>query len=429
MDHAEGDTAELIAQLRAENEALRTQLRRADAPPASSPDPRQVRTAIPLKSAEIRYDVQGRLTEWSRESERLLGWRRDEVVGRFFWEVITPEEVPPEIVQLTLQFTLTGQLVTARAPSRTRSGERLDCTWTNTVFRDAEGTPVEVSVEVLPVGEDSPAVLLRRSQAFVLALLNNSPSVIYVKDTPGRYLLVNQRFLDLFHFTEEQVLGKTDAELFPHAIATAFREADEASLARGEPLQLEELAPAMDGDRIFFSSKFPLRDGAGRVLGICGISTDITKTKRADEAREAMQEQMIQGQRAALRELSSPLMPIAEGVLAMPLVGTIDSLRAREILETLLDGIARERARTAIVDITGVKVMDTLVANALVGVARAARLLGAEVLLTGMSPAVAQTLVALQLDLTDLTTLSTLQSGIAHALRHLRRDGSDSLRR
>ncbi|HSO00541.1 MAG TPA: PAS domain-containing protein [Candidatus Nanopelagicales bacterium] len=262
-----------------------------------------------------------------------------------------------------------------------------------------------------------PGGALRQSRLLLIALLENSPSAIFVKDVHGRYVLVNQQLTSILGVTDEQVLGLTDADLFAAESAEYLQRADNEAMAAGRPLQYEETVPTPQGPREFLTVKFPLRATGGQVLGLCGISTDITDQKRAGEARMALQEQMIQVQRAALRELSSPLMPIAAGVLAMPLIGTIDSVRAKEILEALLEGIARQQARTAILDITGVRVVDTQVANALVESARAARLLGAEVLLTGVSPAIAQTLVGLNLDLSDVTTLGTLQAGIAYALR------------
>jgi anti-anti-sigma factor len=130
-----------------------------------------------------------------------------------------------------------------------------------------------------------------------------------------------------------------------------------------------------------------------------------------------LQEAIIRSQEAVLRELTTPLIPIADEVVVMPLVGSMDSRRAQQVIETLLSGVAELRTRVAIIDITGVPVVDTQVASALVQAAQSVRLLGAEVVLTGIRPEVAQTLVGLGLDLQTLVTRGTLQSGIAFALR------------
>ncbi|HEU5088301.1 MAG TPA: STAS domain-containing protein, partial [Roseiflexaceae bacterium] len=107
---------------------------------------------------------------------------------------------------------------------------------------------------------------------------------------------------------------------------------------------------------------------------------------------------------------------ISDDVMVMPLIGAVDSRRAQQVLQALLEGTASRNARTVILDITGVPVVDTQVANALIGAARALRLLGAQVVLTGIRPEVAQTMVGLGVDLGSVTTRSSLQSGIAFAI-------------
>jgi len=125
---------------------------------------------------------------------------------------------------------------------------------------------------------------------------------------------------------------------------------------------------------------------------------------------------VIAAQRDFIRELSTPLMPLADGVLAMPLIGTIDTSRAQQIMEALLEEVTVQRARVVILDITGVRVVDTQVAQALIQTTRAASLLGTQVVLTGIQPEIAQTLVQLGIDLGHIVTRSTLQDGIAYAL-------------
>ena len=120
--------------------------------------------------------------------------------------------------------------------------------------------------------------------------------------------------------------------------------------------------------------------------------------------------------RAAVQELSTPIVPVYSGVLVLPLVGRIDNARAQGITEALLEAIAREQADLVIIDVTGIATMDTSVANHLLQTARAANLLGSRVVLVGISAEVAQTLVVLGVDLSSLITLSDLQSGIEYAL-------------
>jgi anti-anti-sigma factor len=140
---------------------------------------------------------------------------------------------------------------------------------------------------------------------------------------------------------------------------------------------------------------------------------DAIQSRNAELEQSLLQQQQLF---ATIQQLSTPLLPIDDRVVVLPVVGHIDTRRADEIMQTLLHGVAARRARIAIVDITGVPVIDTAVANALLRAATAIRLLGAEAVLTGVRPEVAQTLVQLGIDLDGIVTQSSLQSGIAFAL-------------
>lgn len=134
------------------------------------------------------------------------------------------------------------------------------------------------------------------------------------------------------------------------------------------------------------------------------------------ESYVAARDQMMQEKVDQVRELSTPIMPIYPGILVLPLIGTIDHTRAGQIMETLLEGISSYQADTVIMDITGVTVVDTDVANYLLQAARAARLLGSQVILVGISSAIAQTMVHLGVGLATVTTRANLQDGIEYAL-------------
>ena len=138
----------------------------------------------------------------------------------------------------------------------------------------------------------------------------------------------------------------------------------------------------------------------------------------AEAARLAIAEQLatIEAQRAVIRDMSVPILPLTETTLVMPLVGSLDTERIRLVQEQALQTVARTSARHLILDVTGVPVVDTQVAQGLIQVVRAARLLGTEVLLVGIRPEMAQAIVGLGINLGDVATYSTLESGIAYAL-------------
>ncbi|MRG87217.1 RsbT co-antagonist protein RsbRA [Salinibacillus xinjiangensis] len=127
-------------------------------------------------------------------------------------------------------------------------------------------------------------------------------------------------------------------------------------------------------------------------------------------------ENTVSLQRMALQELSAPLIPVMEGITVMPLIGTIDTERAKLIMENLLDGVMKHNAEVVLIDITGVPVVDTMVAHHIIQAAEAVRLIGADCILVGIRPEIAQTIVNLGIDLSNFPTKSSLQKGFRSAL-------------
>lgn len=233
-----------------------------------------------------------------------------------------------------------------------------------------------------------------------------------------------------FHFvnkTTEIITGYSHEELlaldqFWDVVQPEYREiVKQRSIARIQgdevPNNYEIQLRRKDGDSIWvdISARTIKFDGQTYILATI---FDLTEHKRAEEERRHMEAQVIEAQRIALRELSTPLMPLADGVVALPLIGTIDSERAIQIMGTLLQGVADNKAEYVILDVTGVSVVDTPIANALIQSAQASQLLGAQVIITGIGPSTAQTLVSIGAEMHGMITLSTLQHGIAYALRH-----------
>jgi rsbT co-antagonist protein RsbR len=130
-------------------------------------------------------------------------------------------------------------------------------------------------------------------------------------------------------------------------------------------------------------------------------------------------ERIIRQQQEAIRELSTPVLQVRERLLILPIIGVIDPQRARQLTEQLLRAIRFNRAKVVVIDITGVAAMDASVANHLVQTVEASRLLGATVIVTGLSPEIAQTLVNIGVDLGKMNTVGDLQGGIEQAERLL----------
>jgi len=128
-------------------------------------------------------------------------------------------------------------------------------------------------------------------------------------------------------------------------------------------------------------------------------------------------EHIVSLQRVALQELSAPLIPVMDNITVMPLIGTIDTERAKLIMENLLDGVIAHRAEVVLMDITGVPIVDTMVAHHIIQAAEAVRLIGSECILVGIRPEIAQTIVNLGIDLSAFPTKSSLRKGFNAALK------------
>lgn len=180
----------------------------------------------------------------------------------------------------------------------------------------------------------------------------------------------------------------------------------------GYPLMIEEQLMGV----IAMFAREPLTQATLQALASAanGLALGIQR-KRNEEEKSRLRDEIIQMQAARLEELSTPLIPLSDRIIVMPLIGAVDAARAEQALNTLANGVIAKGTRIAIIDITGVSTVDTHVASALMKAAQVLRLLGVEAVLTGVRPRVAQTLVGLGVDLSSITTRSNLQRGIDYA--------------
>jgi rsbT co-antagonist protein RsbR len=135
------------------------------------------------------------------------------------------------------------------------------------------------------------------------------------------------------------------------------------------------------------------------------------------EVYQRSREEVIRRQQEEMLELSTPVVQLWEGIVALPLIGTLDSARTSVVMETLLQTIVDTRSELAIIDITGVPTVDTLVAQHLLKTVAAARLMGADCIISGIRPQIAQTMVHLQIDLSAVTTKATMAEALRFALK------------
>lgn len=253
----------------------------------------------------------------------------------------------------------------------------------------------------------------------LLRLIDCSSDFIGVADMEGHALYVNEAGRNMVGLESLEATRKTLVSSYFHPEDLAYVQETilPEVMRRGRWEGRFHFRHMVTGERIpVHYSLFLAKNEHNEPIGLATISRDLRAIERVEEERRRLQEEIIRMQSIALAELSTPLIPISDHVVVMPLIGTVDRERAKRVLETLLNGITQRRAQFAILDVTGVSVVDTEVANALVQAAHAVSLLGAQAVLTGIRPEVARSLTNLGVSFERLVVRGTLQSGIAFAM-------------
>lgn len=243
------------------------------------------------------------------------------------------------------------------------------------------------------------------------AVFDNVVDGIVVIDDKGIIETVNAAVTTMFGYTAEELIGENVKILTPNRIAVEHDSYISNYLNTGVKKVIgkgrEVDGRAKDGTElsIDLSVSEVVVEGERRFVGIV---RDISERKEA--------ERIIEAQQKSLLELSTPAIQLWDDIVLMALVGNIDTERATSLIERLLTTVSSCEARVAILDVTGVPVIDTNVARHLLKTVAAAKMLGAEVILTGINPSGAQTLVQLGIDLEKVNTKGSLRAGVAEAM-------------
>ncbi len=275
--------------------------------------------------------------------------------------------------------------------------------------RSTEGSTLDRSSAVNGIGPG----LQTTAEHFRMLVQNMKDYAIIILDTDGRVASWNPGSETILGYRSSEIIGQHFSRFFPSEEVQRGKPETELKVATAEGRSEDEgWRIKKDGAR-FWSNEVitALRDQGGALCGFGKVMRDLTERKRAEEKATLQAREIL--------EISTPVIQIWDGILMAPLIGTLDSERTQKLMEGLLERIVETNSAVALLDVTGVPTIDTRTAQHLAETTTAVRLLGAQAVLTGVRPAIAQTLAHLGVDLGDITTRSTLAAGFRVGLNLL----------
>jgi rsbT co-antagonist protein RsbR len=362
-----------------------------------------------VEYAVIRLDTQGTVRGWNPGGERLLGYSSGEIIGRPFGGFYTEDDVRAGRPERELRTALDAGRYEAEGWQVRKDGTRFWAVVSLAPIREADGSLTGFVMVTRDVGHR------REQQRGAMAIEQMLDAItdyeVIRLDTEGNVRSWSPGAWRLKQYTAEEVVGHHVSMFYTEQdIRSGQAEKELATAVRDGRCEVEGWRVRKDGSRFWASVVIsPIRESDGELIGYVKVARDLS------ERRE--QEQLVQRQRDEILELSTPVIEVWEKILVLPVIGTLDSLRAARLTEGLLDRIARKEAEVVILDISGVPAIDTDVAQHLLKTVEAARLMGTVSILSGVRPETAQAIVHLGIELGNLRSRNSLRDALQVALQ------------
>jgi rsbT co-antagonist protein RsbR len=350
---------------------------------------------------------EGRVISWSRAAERLSGWTPEEITGQHFSRFYQQDDLAAGKPEMELRIAAEKGWHQENGWRLRKDGSRFWADVTITALRGEKGELTGYGKVVRDATE--------QRQAIFRELMESAPDPMVVTDARGRITVVNSQVERMFGYSANELVDQPIEILIPER----FR--DKHPGYRANYFAAPRVRPMGVGLALFGRHKngreIPVEislspvESAGGLLVISSIR-DVTGRREAEER--------IKRQAQEILEMATvPVVQVWEGVVLVPLIGTLDSQRTQQLMERLLQRVTETSSPVAVLDITGVPTIDTQTAQHLIETISAVRLLGADVILTGVRPVIAQTLVHLGIDLSHVVTRTSLVAGLRMALQML----------
>lgn len=243
--------------------------------------------------------IDGKIIYINPAFEKIYGFSREEALGKKP-NILKSGLLPPEAYKSYWKTLLAKRVMAGELINKTRDGRLLNIEGSANPILNNEGNIIGfLAIQRDITQRKRTQDALRESETRLQSILDNSSTVVFLKDLEGRYITVNQRYEELFHVTRQTVIGKSDHDIFPQENADRFRQHDLLALEKGGPFEVEEFVPHDDGLHVYISVKFPLFTAEGKPYAVCGIATDITERKRAEAAIREREERLRQAVRVS----------------------------------------------------------------------------------------------------------------------------------
>ena len=391
------------------------------ASPAGERDPgvriRDLEAALDAISdyAIIYLDADGKIVSWNRNSEVMRGYTAEEVIGQPISVLYAAEDRAAGLADRELRAARDSGRAEFEGWRIRKGGEPF---WASVVvvpIRDEDGKLTGFAKVTRDVTEQ------KRAQAMFRGLLESAPDAMVIVGADARIALVNRQAEQLFGYSRDELAGRDVETLVPDRFRQRHSGHREGFFAaprvRAMGAGLELFGLRRDG------SEFPVE------ISLSPLETDqglLVSAAIRDVTERREQELRLQHQRDEILELSTPVIQVWDKVLALPIIGTLDSLRASRLTEGLLERIAEYQAEVIILDISGVPTIDTQVAQHLLRTVQAATLMGAVSIMCGVRPETAQAMVHLGIDMGQLRSRNTLRDALQLAMQILHERASDA---
>jgi len=337
-------------------------------------------------------DPQGNVASWNPGAERIKGYRAEEIIGRHFSVFYPSEDSERGKPQRELQVAARDGRFEEEGWRLRKGGTRFWADVVITAIRDEKGHVIGFGKVTRDLTERKWGEEEKFGKVFRLCPV--PLAIVTLADS--RYVEVNEGYAKLVGYGRDELIGRTGSEVNIHP----------------QPEQRTAMMKAIESGQKVRNVEGVLRTKSGEERSVV-CSAELIEVGEAPCMLTAVQDVTeIKRLEKVVREASTPVLRVREGLLILPLIGVIDSHRARRLTEQLLTAIRRERARVVVIDLTGVPDMDLTVANHLIQTVDASRLLGSRVILTGLSSRAAESLVSIGVNLGQFVALGDLQSGI-----------------